>query len=269
MPRQYEHSIELDFGNGLKAGKSSDAIFDILGHEGLTAGDIEANVVQYANKEGGIVRSLRHAVRRMVFELDAPQTSWPALSEIFPLDRLYTLKVTRDGITRYIDCKRETLSPIGDQGILDIAGIQVSFLAEQPFFYSPTQIIKPLGVSVGGLEYPINYGIEYDRWDIQSIFTLDNPGTYPVGFELSVTPTIPLPYLELSIEGNTMRFAELVEPGETLSINTMTKTAFVDDRNRLAKVDNWVSVPRGKSTGYITEFLGTAGMKFTPLYEGI
>lgn len=265
---QKEHNISIDFGNGVITGPDTD--FALLGYDGLTNMATDSVVNEFSTAAGGSVKSVRPKTRVMTFEIENPNIAWSDFCALFPIGK-YRLTITRDGITRYIEAYRnEELAQVGDGGVLDPAGLQVSFIAEFPFFkQKSTEQVAVLGVSEGGLTYPYKYPESFDTWSSNSNLEISNIGSYSTPFILRVTPEQDLSLIKLFIGNELMQITGEVKAGQNLIVDTGNYSARLDGLNVFSYIQGWPQLQPGNNIIALSNLAGNASIAFEPLFEGV
>lgn len=266
---QRTHNISIDFGNGVITGPDTD--FALLGYDGLTNMSTDATISEYSSAAGGTVKSIRPKTRILSFEIENPNISWSELCALFPIG-LYRLSITRDGVTRIIDAYRyEELEQLGDGGALDPAGIQVSFVAEFPFFrQADLSEVAIFGLSEGGVSWPFKYPIMFDTWTTSTgVLEVVNAGSYATPFVLRITPSQDISSISLLINHKSMEIVGEISSGQELIVDTGNYKATLDGENVFSFIKGWPQLEPGLNHISISELVGNISMIYEPLFEGV
>lgn len=265
---QRAHNISIDFGNGVITGPDTD--FALLGYDGLTNMPTDSVVNEFSTSAGGSVQSVRPKTRVLTFEIENPNITWSDFCSLFPIGK-YRITISRDGVLRYIDAYRnEELGQVGEGSVLDPAGLQVSFIAEFPFFrQKDTEEIAVLGISEGGLIYPHAYPIVFDTWSSNDTIEINNRGAYATPFIFRVTPEQNLSSITLNVGNERMQITGEIKAGQSLIVDTAKYSARLDGLNVFSYVDGWPKLQPGNNLITLSSLAGNVSIAFEPLFEGV
>lgn len=129
--------------------------------------------------------------------------------------------------------------------------VQAAFVALDPVMYSGAEHVESvmLPIVTGGLEFPIQFPIQFTATTVAGRVNLTNAGTATVGLRLRIDGPVVEPRVTLLVDGvaSTLRFNLTLTAGQWLDVDTAARTVYMNGtasrRGNAAGV--WPLLPSG------------------------